>query len=185
MPPIEVAFGLYLDNVLKGICTFSTPASRFDMKPQPYELNRLVVDEGLVKNTLSWFVSKCIKQFPFKPAILVSYADINFGHNGYIYQATNWIYNGLSSSRKSFFIDGKELHERWVFDKYGTTSVDELKKKGLNLTTKKNKPKHRYFYLIGNRKFKKSINIESFDYPKGDNKRYEQNERGSSQIIMF
>ncbi len=185
MPPIEVAFGLYMDNELKGVCTFSTPASRFEIKPQPFELNRLVVDEGLPKNTLSQFVSQCLNKFPHKPSIIVSYADSNNGHNGYIYQATNWIYNGLSAGRNSFIIDDKELHERWVFDKYGTTSVTKLKDLGVNVKVERMKPKHRYFYILGSKKFKKSVDINSFPYPKGDNTRYNQRERDSSQLIMF
>lgn len=31
--------------------------------------------------------------------ILVSYADSAQGHHGYIYQATNWIYTGISAKR--------------------------------------------------------------------------------------
>jgi hypothetical protein len=185
LPPIEVAFGLYMDNTLSGVCTFSTPASRFEMKPQPYELNRLVVDEGLPKNTLSKFVSSCLKQFPSNPAIIVSYADPNFGHNGYIYQATNWIYNGLTGARNLFFVDGVEYHERTVYDKYGTGSVSELRSKGYEVRVEKTKPKHRYFYLIGSKKFKKSIEIERMPYPKGDNKRYEQPNSINKQMILL
>ena len=39
-------------------------------------------------------VSKCLKLLP-RPMIIVSYSDTRQGHNGYIYQATNWIYTGL------------------------------------------------------------------------------------------
>lgn len=185
LPPIEVAFGLYINNTLRGVCTFSTPASRFEMKPQPYELNRLVVDLGLPKNTLSKFVSKCLKSFPKKPSIIVSYADPNFGHQGYIYQATNWIYNGLTNQRNIFFIDGIEYHERTVFDKFGTVSKNKIEEKGHKVVLVKSKPKHRYFYLLGSKKFKKSIDIKHFPYPKGDNTRYEQKNTSSSQLIIF
>lgn len=187
LPPIEVAFGLYIENVLKGCCTFSTPASRFSLNPQPFELNRLVISEGLPNNSLSKFVSSSLKQFPKKPAIIVSYADPNYGHNGYIYQATNWIYNGLSNGRTIFFVNGKELHERTIYDKYGTASVEKLRDMGLSVETKRSLPKHRYFYILGSKSFKKQIKneIESYPYPKGDNKRYSQQEPKSSQIILF
>jgi len=184
MPPIEVAFGMYVDKVLRGVCTFSTPASRFAIRPEPYELNRLVIDEGMPKNTLSRFLSICLKKFPHNPAIIVSYADPNYGHQGYIYQATNWIYNGLSNGRKTFYINDVELHERTIYDKYGTTSVPALQEMGLDVRTEANLPKHRYFYLIGDKRFKKSVEIESFSYPKGDNKRYEL-KRSNPQMILF
>ena len=185
MPPIEVAFGLYIENTLRGVCTFSTPASRFDLTPEPYELNRLVVSRGLPKNTLSKFLSRCLKQFPKQQAIIVSYADPNNGHNGYIYQATNWIYNGLTSARNRFFINDVELHERTVFDKFGTTSIKSLKEKGYKVKVEKTKPKHRYFYLIGSKSFKKNIHIERFEYPKGDNVNYNQPQSSNNQMILF
>jgi len=63
-----------------------------------YELNRLCVDEGLEKNVLSYFVSNCLKIIK-DDLIIVSYADKQMNHNGYIYQATNWIYTGATKER--------------------------------------------------------------------------------------
>lgn len=61
-----------------------------------FELNRLCVSEGLPKNALSWFVGQTFKMLP-SPLALVSFADSGQNHHGYIYQATNWIYTGLST----------------------------------------------------------------------------------------
>ena len=105
IPSISFCFGLYSDK-LEGVCSFGSPPSRalciglcgVENAHKVYELNRLVVNENLPKNTLSYFVSKCIQLLPNK-LILVSYADTSQGHNGYIYQATNWIYTGLSAKR--------------------------------------------------------------------------------------
>lgn len=178
IPPISYCFGLIIENKIEGICCFGIPASRFIFSKQPYELNRLIVNEGLGKNILSQFVSKCLKNFP-EPSIIVSYADTNQGHNGYIYQATNWIYTGISSKRNKYFLDKSKIHEKSLYKRYKTSSIKELKKLGLNITYEKQKGKHRYFYFIGSKKQRKEFKNEvlskykQLPYPKGNNKRYE------------
>ena len=178
MPPINKAFGLIVDDSIVGVCTFAIPASRFEFSLQPYELNRLVVNEGLEKNTLSQFVGMCLKNFN-DAAIIVSYADENYGHHGYIYQATNWIYTGRSSAEKKMFVDGKELNRRTLYDKYGTSSIPKLEELGLVITFEKQLGKHRYFQFCGNKKEKRKLKDEviqkygMFNYPKGDNTRYD------------
>ena len=106
--PINKAFGLVMGDYITGVCTFAIPASRFEFSKQPYELNRLVVNEGLGKNILSKFVSICLNGFG-EAAIIVSYADENYGHHGYIYQSTNWIYTGRSSAEKRIYVNGNLL----------------------------------------------------------------------------
>jgi len=120
MCSISYSFGLYIDNVLNGVVTFGMPPSSnlaesicgLDYKGDVLELNRLVVNDGLPKNTLSFFVSKSIKKLP-NNKIIVSFADANMNHNGYIYQATNFIYTGVSSNTTKL-IDkfGDEFHFR-------------------------------------------------------------------------
>jgi len=181
MPPINVAFGVMVEKRLQGVCTFAIPASRFSFSKQPYELNRLVTNDDLPKNTLSFFVGKALQMFP-EPSIIVSYADENYGHHGYIYQATNWIYTGRSSAEKRVFLDGKELHRRTLYDKYGTSSIPKLKDMGFDVEVKKQLGKYRYFQTTGDksdkRKFKKEI-LEKYDelpYPKGENQNYDSGE---------
>lgn len=68
VPSIEYSFGLFDNNILIGICTFGTPPrvmndgeSIFnEYRVKTLELNRLVVNGGLEKNTLSYFVGKCL-----------------------------------------------------------------------------------------------------------------------------
>ena len=55
-----------------------------------YELNRLCTNDDLDKNANSYFISRCFDLLP-KPMIIVSYADKSVGHNGYIYQALNFM----------------------------------------------------------------------------------------------
>lgn len=120
MCSISYAYGLYIDKLLCGVITFGMPPSSTlsesicgnEYKEYVLELNRLVVNEGLPKNALSFFVSNAIKKLP-NEKIIVSFADSNMSHNGYIYQATNFIYTGVSSNT-SKLIDkfGEEFHFR-------------------------------------------------------------------------
>ena len=63
IPPISYAFGLYdTKRILQGVSTFGTNlCSQVQGIAGEYkviELNRLVVNENLPKNTLSFFVSQ-------------------------------------------------------------------------------------------------------------------------------
>ena len=121
LPSISYSFGLYdTENILNGVLTFGMPPSSTlaesicgeSFKKNVLELNRLVINDGLEKNVLSYFVSKCLIMIP-KPNIIVSFSDANMGHNGYIYQACNFLYTGESSNTtKLIDKDGKEFHFR-------------------------------------------------------------------------
>lgn len=124
IPSISYSFGLYCKEIdfenLVGVMTFGMPPSSTlaesicgkNYKDIVLELNRLVVNDNLEKNALSYFVSSSIKKLP-KPKIIVSFSDNNMYHNGYIYQATNFIYTGQTAN-ESMYIDkeGKEFHFR-------------------------------------------------------------------------
>jgi hypothetical protein len=119
IPSISYAFGLF-DNNLVGICTFGMPPSSNlassicgeQYKDIVLELNRLVVNDELDKNSLSYFVSNSINQLT-KPKIIISFSDNNMFHNGYIYQATNFMYTGKTSNNSMYLDkDGKEFHFR-------------------------------------------------------------------------
>lgn len=131
IPVISYAYGLYdSDLTLVGICTYGLPANPSigkgafsgDWGERLYELNRLCVNEGLPKNTLSFFLSQTFRLLP-KPIALVSYADSAMGHHGYIYQATNWLYTGLSDRHIQYRIEGLE-------GKHDRHTLDETKKVG-------------------------------------------------------
>ncbi len=176
---IMYGFGMILDNKIEGVCTFSSPIARFKkFNYKIMELTRLVINEGLGKNVLSQFLGKALKTID-KPYIIVSYADPNMGHNGYIYQATNWIYTGLSAVEHKHFIDGVEIHSRTLNARYGTRSPSKLREMGLDITIETQKAKHRYFMTTGTKRDKKNQKREILErynqspYPKADNKRYE------------
>ena len=113
MPSISYAFGAFVNGDLCGIVTFGTSASstlRYGVCGKKWEncvieLNRLVCSNE--KNFASELVGKSIQMLP-KPSIVVSYADTAQGHVGYVYQATNFLYTGLSAKFKDPKVKGLE-----------------------------------------------------------------------------
>ena len=114
-----------------------------------------------------------------KPSCIVSYADPNNGHHGYIYQATNWIYTGVSTPKHRYiFEDGSEFDIRRGIDKKGTV-VDKVLLE----------PTHRYLYLNGNkrdlRKMISDLKVDRLSYPKGDNTNYDASGYVATQGVLF
>lgn len=187
------------DKVMVGVCTYSLPARGFNdgygvfgkdptYQVPTYELSRLIVEEGLERNVLSFFVAATFRYFK-KPCCLVSYADSNFGHHGYIYQATNWIYCGMVKS-SAIFIDkrnGKPIHRRTLSDMLGEVHMDRLPD-WIELRHEEG-GKHRYFQFLGNHHDRKQM-MEKLaykvePYPKGDNARYDASFSPPSQLPLF
>ena len=200
MTSFTYSFGLYNGVELVGVCTFGN-AIPMQMKKSicgekhmhlVYELNRLITNDDLEKNAASFFVSQCLKLLP-KPLIIVSYADKSFGHNGYIYQATNFYFTGQSHTQKDWKLKGKEhLHSRTLMDEfpYQKNRINKLKKKyGDDLYQVERPAKNRYVYFCGSKKQKKNLfknklfQIKS--YPKGENINYDASYKPKTQTTLF
>jgi hypothetical protein len=202
VPLIMLSYGLYdkrTVSILSGICTFGPPARMQNegygifggrLKVRTYELNRLVVNEGLANGVLSFFLSHVLKAFP-KPACIVSYADSSAGHHGYIYQATNWIYTGKTEADVIFKDKktGKQIHRRTINSRFGTSDIEKVPKEFVDIDYEE-QGKYRYVFFLGNKKEVKEMKsclaypIET-EYPKGDNERYDASFKiSSSQISM-
>lgn len=133
------SFGLYVGEVLSGVVTYGMPPSPTlcksicgeDYSGSVIELNRLITLNGLPKNYLSMFVSRSMKMIDGNN-IIVSFADANQNHNGYIYQATNFIYTGVSSNT-SKLVDkfGNEFHFRNIghYQKNNKLNVELVKRR--------------------------------------------------------
>jgi len=174
MPSISYAFGLFENTFLVGIVTFGSPASPRvcdgvcgkEHAKKVIELNRLVLLNNR-KNEASMLVGKSLKLLP-RPSIVISYADTSQKHVGYVYQATNFIYLGLSAKRTDrVFIDGSpQKHGRHVI----STDVDDIKERTKLVPRPR---KHRYLQIMASKKQKKeltkSIKYPIKSYPKGVN----------------
>lgn len=196
--PISYAFGAFRNNELIGIVTFGTPASSplrkgiagNEWMESVLELNRLCcVSE---KNTASILVGRALRLLP-KPSIIVSYADTAQGHIGYVYQATNFIYTGLSAKRTDWKIKGKEhLHGATIADE-SRGQIDRAKwmreKYGDDFYLEQRSRKHRYIYLCGNlrqrSKMRSALMYCEQPYPKGETRRYDASGEIQTQSTLF
>ena len=171
MPCVQYAFGLFINGMLVGCVTFGQPATPsigkglagIENKHNVLELNRLVILPGYNgKNYGSFLVAKALKMLP-SHTFVVSYADTAWGHVGYVYQATNFLYTGATKPRTDIrsMSGGHPRH-------YNKGDLHRVYRSS----------KHRYIYLCGDRREKKKMMAELKwkvvePYPKGNGRHYD------------
>lgn len=81
--------------------------------------------------------------------LLLSYADPAAGHVGTIYQASGWLYlgQGVPSSYLDLG-DGRLVHPRSVYERFGSNAVRHLRRTGIAATRRYLPGKHRYAYVL-------------------------------------
>lgn len=100
--------------------------------------------------------------------IVVSYADMDQGHVGTIYQATNWIYLGSVNvgDRGAFLINGKKVHPKTCHSRGWRQSLPWLRE---NIDPEaqeiRTKGKHKYIHCFDKKLRKKWIKFAK-PYPK-------------------
>lgn len=172
MPCIQYAYGLFDDtDTLIGVVTYGSPASAplckgiagEENRKRVLELNRLVIKpDHNGKNCASYLVGNSLKLLP-DGYFIVSYADYGgWGHVGYVYQATNWLYTGMTKPRTDKFSNS------------GHARHYDLSETRRQIRTSK----YRYVYLTGNKRQRKEmlkqLNYTVYsEYPKGESKRYD------------
>ena len=178
MPSISFSYGLFKGFCMVGVLTIGKPASNSlcrgvcgpEYAHKVYELNRLITEDNLPRNALSFFVGGVLKKLKEKNLVIVSYADTGAGHKGYIYQATNFIYTGKTNQRTDKYTEGNK-HSR-----HYTNENNHLRKVRTS--------KHRYVYFTNNKKeWLKVLKYPIMDFPKGDNKNYVLGERLKTAVI--
>jgi hypothetical protein len=194
IPQIMFAFGLYEEDRLMGVVTYGIPASPSlcmgicgkEYSDKVLELNRVCLQNN-DKNQASFLVANSIKLLP-KPSIIVSYADTGQGHIGYVYQATNFMYTGLSANRVDWTVKGLEhKHSKTLSDGMTLESIKE--KYGDDFYYTERSRKHRYIYFHGDKRQKKLMNqllkYKTEPYPKGDSLKYDSGKQVSTQTLLF
>lgn len=192
IPSISYAFGLFDGSEPVGYVTYGTPSSaplRAGVAGDAnahlvLELNRLVFAKP-VHNGPSILVGRSLKALP-RPSIVVSFADCGQGHVGYVYQACNFIYTGLSAKRTDWKVRGMEgLHGQSIADMSRHASgegrgsrADWMRQTfGDDFYSEDRPRKHRYIYINGSKSDRKHLTREllypSEPYPKGETRRYD------------
>lgn len=173
IPSITYSFGLFEESKLVGVITYGKPPSPSlckgimgdEYSNLVIELNRLVLLNNK-RNEASILISKSFKLLP-KPLIIVSYADTEQNHLGVVYQATNFLYTGLSDKRKEWRIKNSKLHSKTVCETY---SLLERKSNTDKFELVDRPRKHRYIYFLGNKTekkyFKRNMKYKVQSYPR-------------------
>lgn len=178
MPSVSYSYGLFFKNRHVGVLTIGKPASHSlcvgicgeKYSSKVFELNRLITVDGLHRNSLSFFVGSVMRDLKEEELIIVSYADTGMNHNGYIYQATNFIYTGATKRRTDKYTEGNR-HSR-----HYNEENQHLRKVRTS--------KHRYVYFTGNKKeYIEALNYPIKPYPKHKNKKYELGTRIKTKVI--
>jgi hypothetical protein len=143
------------------------------------ELTRLFVFDGYGSNIESWFLSQTfdwLRENAQHIKALISYSDPKVGHNGTIYQATNWLYQGNKlryNDSWSFKWNEDDVwhHSRTSYVKYGTNDPKIIQTMVTSpFWIKKEPRKHRYVYILVSGKERKKILKElkhpTISYPK-------------------
>ena len=182
VPSMSYIFGLFEDHILIGVVSFGKPPSPdvcncicgIDFRNNVLELNRLVLDGG--KNHASFLISNAMKELP-KETIVISYADTGMSHIGYIYQASNFIYTGMSKEK---------------MDRYDPNNPSKHSRScsGENFPKKLRTAKHRYIYFVGSSGWKKRmirdhLKLPILEYPKGELGSYDASFSPNVQMVMF
>jgi hypothetical protein len=196
LPCVQYAFGLFDGGVLVGIVTYGTPSSsklRIGICGNDVtvlELNRLCIEHEN-RNAASILIGRSLKELP--TCAVVSYADTAQGHIGYVYQATNWLYTGLSAKRTDWHIDGMDnLHGQTIADKTRgmqnrAQAIRNIYGDSFSLVDRPRK--HRYVKFCGTKRERREmmskLRYEVHPYPKGETARYDASANFATQPLLL
>lgn len=179
-PQIKYAFGLYENEEIKAVITYGIPASRSlcvgilgdEYYDKVIELNRLCRTEDCNTN-MSYFLGFTLRELKKLNLLIVSYADTGMSHFGFIYQATNFIYTGITKERTDKYTPNNK-HSRHYTEEF-------------NHLRKVRTAKHRYVYFACDKRVKKqylkNLKYKIQEYPKGEMKYYKLGDFQKQTII--
>jgi len=156
MPKSKLAkIGVWEDGKFIGVVIFGVGATPEIAKP--YKVTSLQICE-LVRVALTNHKSqtsrvvaiaiRILKESMPGLRVIVSFADSSQGHHGGIYQAGGWAFCG-SSSDTYICVNGIIEHRRTLGHQYGTSSLDEIRKRIDPQARKVNSGlKHKYVYPL-------------------------------------
>ena len=128
-----------------------------------WEMRRLCCIDDTPTNTESFFIGKTLQWIRQNTdvQVIISYSDLNQGHEGTIYKATNFVHLGETSPSKVLMVDGKEYHPRSMNNKhrpYGRELKRRYDNKDENIFYVDKKPKNIFAYYLNKKLKKKMLN---------------------------
>lgn len=177
--PCSRAFGLYERDTdgLVGVIIYGVSSSSTLLKgvcgPEEmhnvYELTRLWVRDGTPKNTESFFIGNTLPLLDKE--IIVSFAEASVGHCGTIYQASNFLYCGMTTKFVDPVVKGLENQHHSTFA-HGMTKEEVIAKFGDGVQFVERPRKHRYVYFNAKRSRRRELmsklKYKTMPYPKAE-----------------
>lgn len=122
----DYCFGLYDQANLIGAMIYGRPAmagqwKKYTDKPEELtELRRLVCVDITPKNTESYFIGKTLRWLKKNTElkIVISYADLEHGHSGVIYKASNFEFKGTIKGDRVILVGDKQYHSKTIRTTY-------------------------------------------------------------------
>jgi hypothetical protein len=151
-------WGLWHGPVLHGVVAYNLPTrsaceSVFGAEHGPdkvWHMGRLILSENSPRNSESRLIGGSLRaiesNYPDVWGVL-TYAATDVGHIGYVYQATNAIYTGPSST-EYFYIDPAGARRSSYL---GGSRVKADRAESMGWSRRDGMPKHRYLYVLGNK----------------------------------
>ncbi|QQM15034.1 acetyltransferase [Bacillus phage Thornton] len=167
----KFSYGIFHNKELVGVVCYGmgcgknqfTYIDKDIQNGQYVELTRVWLHSTLRKNAESYVISRTLKMLPEEILLVVSFSDSSKGHNGTIYQATNWKYLGRNKGGKILICeDGIEKHSRLIgmYKQRNPHLRDKSNEEIMNIygwKWGKAGEKHRYVFIRGNKKYKKKM----------------------------
>lgn len=170
----KLCLGIFLNTRLFGALTFGVgPYLGYKIvdNASPDDvvtLTRLWLSDELPRNSESKVLGIVLRSLKRGTSLkfVLAYSDPSVGHFGTIYQATNWLYTGLSSATPLYDIgDGILHHSRSLAHSLGSHSIRYLTSQGIDVKTVPQSAKHRYVYFL-DQSWRSQLMVPVLPYPK-------------------
>lgn len=163
-----VKVGVWEDGKFIGVVLYGRGANKSLGEPfglqqtQCVELVRVALTSHKTPvSRIMAIAHKFLKKSNSDIRLIVSFADTEQGHHGGIYQANNWIYNGLTNAADEYLYKGKRWHGR-AFRKSHGSHLNYIDK---GLVIVKGAQKHRYLMPL-DKDMAEKIKHLALPYPK-------------------
>ena len=166
-------FGLprMIGCMIYGQPAMSNTAAKYhpDNPDRCWELRRLCCIDDTPKNTESFFIGKTLKWLKQNTdaEVIISYSDLQQGHEGVVYKASNFINMGQTPSGQALMVDGKQYHDRTIRNKRPYARAIKRRweekqngKKDDDIYFVETKPKNIYVYYLNKKLKKKMYDVE-------------------------
>lgn len=175
IPTIPIKFyGLFFSYRLGGVVCFAMPPTPDATKVCGDKYSNLVCllargasADWAPKNTSSKLIGIALRLLrrDTRYRIIVAYADMRAGEIGTVYQATNWLYTGITSGDIVHLVEGK-----WHTGR-GTRIMSKLRGVDYKEFPSKRAPgKHRYIKFLGSKgeqeRYRRALKFPTMSYPK-------------------